>query len=191
MKHDKRRYVIFLLLSSIFVVPILIALMMVKWSETTFFKHSNHGQLLQPPLTLSQLSLTWLPFSSQTLSQTNSSWHLVYIFPQACFNSCQERVKALRQLHLALGKDQPRVQQILASVVFPPALLAKLQSDYPELRLALLPKLLETNQHQFAQAEALYIIDPHNNVILYYTADFKLKDLYQDLTHLLKSSQIG
>jgi hypothetical protein len=139
-------------------------------------KTTNHGTLIQPPLTLAQLSLP---------NTGAGKWLVIYIASLPCASECQKILYKMRQVRLTLGKDQNRVQRVILRQTGQP--MAELPPEYAgtwhwQTDLMSQPRLSPEN---------LYLIDPLGNIILQYPQDIAPKDLKDDIVRLLKTSRIG
>lgn len=107
----------------------------------------------------------------------------------------------MRQLRLALGKDQDRVARVILtdkSARTDQKLQQLLTGEYQgiyhwqandkTLAIGLNGQLPSSNA---ATLEGFYIVDPHGNLILNYDGNRDVGVVLQDLERLLKVSQIG
>jgi cytochrome oxidase Cu insertion factor (SCO1/SenC/PrrC family) len=192
---NRRSLLIILILFFIFFIPFQVAKRFYL-HDTNFFPKAStqHGYLIQPPLTLSQLPLYDADnhiFNSQKL---RGKWILLYVGPNKCSALCIKNLYQLQQIHIATGKDQPRVLRIRLS--FKTAKPASLE----------LPGVLHLiiDKQQFANfiaiqptkmlalsVGAIYLVDPLGNVIMSYPLDANPAGILKDLKHLLGVSQIG
>lgn len=120
----------------------------------------HKGTLIQPLIPTKTLSLFDLNTQQKiNTEQFQGKWLLMYITTQPCVETCQKDLYKMRQVHVALGKEQSRVERIAVTT-----------SD------------IETG---------LYIVDPQGNVMMRYPLDVVPRALKDDLSRLLKVSQIG
>lgn len=170
------------ILCFIFFVPMIFSWFMYQHANQWHLSQNNHGELIEPPIILETLHLK---------IKKQSTWLLLYIAPEHCLFICKQNLYELQQTHLALGKDQERIQRTVASLEFSPSLQEALQS-YPEVTTTLISlkdlALLPTSSNHTNQ---LYVIDPHGNMMMHYPGSFKMRELHDDLKRLLKISQIG
>ena len=134
-----------LLIVAIFMLPIAASL-----TAYFFFPPSataNYGELLLPPKTL----------SAEFRKPHGDRWLLI----------TAKEVEAVRQVHLALGRDASRVELVVA----PPAEVARAGAAIDESHV--------------------YLADPHGNVMMRWPASPDRKRMLEDLKRLLKASQIG
>ncbi len=188
-----RRVFFYLLL--LFMVPLLLASWM-AFKHTPLSTHmTNHGQLLQPPLDIAQLSLA----GGEPIKK--GYWLLLYVNPAVCDQRCEKALYDIRQICTATGKDRDRVQRGILTFVDAP-------TDLP------LQKMLSTEfkgTHHFVTAKksfqqfvknnlsekevletgGIYIVDPLGNTMMFYTLSAEPMGIFKDLTQLLKLSHIG
>jgi cytochrome oxidase Cu insertion factor (SCO1/SenC/PrrC family) len=192
---------VFILLAILFIGPMIAAWSLYSSDNRWLLGETiNHGQLIQPPLDFSQFKLTDLSGSPLDSKKIIGQWLMVYITPEPCGAVCEKDLYNLRQVRLALGKDMDRVQRWW--VTFPsvtPVILNKTpQKNFPGMHYAK-TTLPEVNSF-FAKVElrgiapqqgALYLVDPHGNMMMAYAPGAAPKGLLKDLTRLLNTSQIG
>ncbi len=201
-KNNKRRSLLMMgILIAVFFGPIIVAMSL--YSTHAFVPETlNHGQLIDPPLTLADLQLTNLQHKPVTEEQLPHTWRLLYINHGHCNKLCQDNLYKMRQIRKALGKNMDRISRIMIEPTS--AKQAKTISQIIEKKYQG-TLLLEAEQHHIQtfindspyatknnlDHGALYIVDPLGNVILSYSASAKPKAIYQDLKRLLTASQIG
>jgi len=108
----------------------------------------------------------------------------------ACEQQCAQHVDRLRQVQLALNRDQDRVQRLLLhTTVLPqlvdPELISRPLDDTvgQGVAAALGPDSLAGGR--------VFVADPQGSVILSYPADVEQKELLRDLKRLLSASGKG
>lgn len=148
-------------------------------------KTSNHGELISPVQPIDGFSLRNLDATDYDKHAFIGHWSLLYVQPQPCQKACLMRIHNLRQLHIALGKDQRRLQRILLTYKVNPTLHQTLHQQYPQMRYALYKR------QQALSPGDIYLCDPEGNVMMRYLPGASIDDIYADIEHLLKASQIG
>jgi cytochrome oxidase Cu insertion factor (SCO1/SenC/PrrC family) len=159
--------VVIIILLLIFCLPIIFADYFYRHRE--FSGSVNYGKLLTPPLSLGTLV-------SEKMTEYQGRWVLLYAAP-VCDTLCAQNLYKMRQVRLAAGKDQDRVERLLVT-----------QTAFT------MPDAYQgTYQEETAQKiqPGLYIADPHGNIILYYQDRADPEKILKDLTRLLRTSQIG
>ncbi|MCC7463811.1 MAG: hypothetical protein IT480_15285 [Gammaproteobacteria bacterium] len=180
------------LLVLLFFAPLLVAFWLYYGAAWRPAGRTNHGELIQPPRLLPA------PAAASTAAGVRTSfsgvWSLVHVADGRCDPDCHAALLMMRQTHAALGRLQPRVQQILLSSAhccdhdF-------LRREHPRLRLidASDPAdaaLLAAFSHQRPQ-RGIFIVDPLGNLMMRYDTGLDPRGLLQDLKRLLQLSHIG
>lgn len=147
----------------------------------------NRGILLDPVLNLEDLGLD--------LDKVNPDrqWLMIQTSGE-CREDCLERVRIQRQIHVALGKYEPRVSRVLMtesqgvehlSREYPGmTVVDQAGSVYSEAFRSRIPA-------QFKQNNYIFVVDPLGNVPLYFTPENDYKDQLTDIKKMLKLSTIG
>ncbi|WP_196158918.1 hypothetical protein [Reinekea sp. G2M2-21] len=150
-------------------------------------ERSNNGVLLTPVL-----SVTDLGFPEVTITQ-DRQWQLIQFSPN-CGQSCLDKIYEQRQMHIALGKLQPRIQRVLITQT---DVSAQLGNEYPSLSIsafraqALTDALKSRIPPQHLTDNPVFVADPFGNIMLYFTHEQDYKAQMSDLKKLLKNSTIG
>jgi hypothetical protein len=115
---------------------------------------------------------------------TEASWLILMHIDGECNAICGEKLYALRQIHVALGREAYRVQRALAMpfAIITPTMVAK----YPNMRMIHIGK-----PHILKQGTGVYLVDPMGNIMMYYTFSQIGKPILKDLKKLLRYSNIG
>lgn len=138
---------------------------------------TNHGEFVDPPLTISALNLKG---ADGELMTEGGTWWLWVVTTGDCMGECGRAVHQLRQLHILLNKDADRVQR---GLVTSPGVMPGLLGDYPGVE--------HLSADLSALSEGIYIVDPIGNLVLHYPLTDAGKPVLTDLKKLLKLSQIG
>lgn len=147
----------------------------------------NRGVLLDPVLQLSDLGLDIESVNPER------QWLMVQTSFD-CQQECLDRVHTQRQIHVSLGKDEPRMKRLLLTTT--PG-LKELEQNYPGLSVvqqadtAYSSTLRNRVPVDFDRRDFVFIVDPLGNVPLYFTPDNDYKDQLADLETLLDLSTIG
>lgn len=178
---------IIVLLVIVFAVPILIASWLYNKRIILGHKTNNHGVLISPPLQVEEL-----PAIGQSLKL--NKWVLVLFSPQACAKACFEELHFLRQIQRASGKNQDRIVRVLLTSEVPDSI----RQNYPNLiSLTITPKIFIDFLKKNKQLNptlywgGIFIVDPHGNMMMAYSLKSEYIDIFNDLSHLLKVSQMG
>ncbi len=177
----------FLLIAALFFGPLLFAAWLYYSGDALQpDARANHGALLEPIVNLEDA----VPGSAILDSR---SWRLVYAEDGACAEPCRKALYTLRQSRLMLGKEMDRLDRVfLHSAERPDNLLgAEEYQGLVALHDAALQAVLEDKRPESLPAGGYYLIDPHGNLVLYFSPDIKPRDMVDDIKRLLKLSRIG
>ncbi len=177
----------FLLIAAIFFGPLLFAAWM-YYSDSALQPEAraNHGALLEPIVSL----VDAVPGSQ---IHDSRSWRLVYSNDGECGGSCSEALYTLRQSWLMLGKEMDRVERVFLHGEQAPdtLLLAEEHKGLVTLQDSALRSVLDNKKPGALPAGGIYLIDPHGNLVLYFSPDIRPRDMVDDIKRLLKLSRIG
>ena len=144
---------------------------------------SYHGEFYGGSASLTELGV---------VGDQPAGWQLLVSAPSNCTEACQQLVYTARQVHIGLGREASRASHALAAAqALPEAYAAKLSEEYPQLqRYALEAGSYRKILPQTDEAQ-LWLVDPHGNLILRYSAADSGKSILNDLRLLMKLSNIG
>jgi hypothetical protein len=169
---------------------------------------ANNGTLLDPPRELSAAALAAPSGTPLPWTNTDRQWTLLVTNRGSeCGTQCEYKLYLTRQIHMALGKEFPRVRRMLvtdrattetglavsalsdgkpASVDFS-QFLANEHGGLSVLRLdtSAWPSLFPEAQ---ASAETWYLVDPAGWIMMTYADNDSYRDVISDLKFLLKNS---
>ena len=182
---------VLVLLLLVFTFPMVAAFL---WRPTGFV---NHGELVQPPRPITDVTLQTLQGREFRFTELQSRWALIYFGGEGCDDACDRTLHNTNQARLAQGKNLSRVN----SVLILPKSVSKTDVDqmtrrYPGLlTLTGTPQALGTLMSQFAPdagvPDRVYVVDPLGNLMMSYPADADPTDIKKDLMRLLRVSQVG
>jgi hypothetical protein len=186
-----------ILLFLLFAAPFLLAWLAFHfWKPTSF---TNNGSLLNPVVQLADIPLrvdageAAPPIKWSGQSRLNGKWVLLHVGDLPCDTACEARLVDMRQVHAALGKNQPRVQRafVVRKGNADPAFAARVP-DLAWLSGSDLSAALSKTIPDGAPAgEMLFIVDPLGNLMMRYPPGAELKGVVKDMERLLKASRIG
>ena len=177
-----------LLVAAIFALPI--AASYLAWRLVEPNATANYGELLLPPATITSHPFErpgGEPFRFEAL---RGRWVIVVSDTGACPQACAEKLVAVRQARLALGRDAGRVARVFVAddLVAPDPAAFAAHSGTEVVRtpagLSLPPGATNDRAH-------IYIVDPLGNVMMRWPGRPDPKRMLQDLKRLLKASQVG
>ena len=187
MKKNRRPL---LLLVAIFMAPLAFAFWLYYGSSWRPAQRTNHGELVQPAITLPPL-----PAGRSTSNSLNGKWSLVVVGngEAGCDDGCRAALIYARQTWQSLGKLSPRVQRVL---------LAGdgccdrnyLRDEHQGLAVAQLPDSAVATVRSaipLPHEHTIFIVDPLGNLMMRYDVRQDPKGLREDLKNLLELSHIG
>jgi hypothetical protein len=177
----------FLLIAAMFFGPLLFAAWMYYGSDALQPEsRANHGTLLEPIVSL----VDAVPGSALHDSR---SWRLLYANDGECGESCRSALYTLRQSRLMLGKEMDRVERVFLHGEQAPdtLLVAEDHQGLVTLQDTALRAVLDDKRPGTLPAGGFYLIDPHGNLVLYFSPDIEPRDMVDDIKRLLKLSRIG
>lgn len=188
---NKKNVAAVIALLMFFVVPIVGAFWMFQHPQQFSLKTVNHGQLLQPLRPIKDLALQARVPNPLT---PDGQWLMLYIQPQPqCDTRCQRTLYDLRQVRIALGKNQDRVVRAYVTVDHP--LSAETQrllagpfqgtQNFAVSANALKAFLPEKLAHSALSEGLLVVVDSQGYAMMVYPMGFAAKDLLTDLNRLL------
>jgi cytochrome oxidase Cu insertion factor (SCO1/SenC/PrrC family) len=179
----------FLLLVGVFVAPVLAAYL--AYSGWRPAGHTNYGDLLKtaPLQQTSGVAHDGAPLDLRVL---RGKWLMVHVGPASCDAACARQLYLMRQMRIAQGKEQSRIERLwvlTGTGMVAPALL----QDHPGLIVWRPAKAGFAEQFPAVQnkADHIYLVDPLGNLMLRFPAQPDAKRMMKDLKLLLKASQIG
>jgi hypothetical protein len=177
-----------LLLFSLFVLPMVASFIAYKFvrPEAT----ANYGELLLPPATITKQPFNRLDGGGFVFRELEGRWALVTSDSGACAAPCAEKLAAMRQVRIALGRNATRVERIFVvdDLQAPsPAALAPFDGTI----VAVTRPGLQLPAGAVNDRAHIYLVDPRGNVMMRWPATAQLPRMKKDLDRLLKASQIG
>ena len=187
MKLSPRGKLLFLI--GIFVVPVVAAYL--AYFGLRPVGHTNYGDLLAVT-PLQRTAGTVHDGTVLDLQTLRGKWLMLRVGPADCDAQCARQLYLMRQIRIAQGKEQSRIERLWVLTSeggIDPALLR----EYPGMHVWR-PASLEFVE-QFptdgAGTGRIYLVDPIGNLMLRFPADPEPKRMMKDLKLLLKASQIG
>lgn len=189
-----------LLLVAVFVLPFAVGSGLF-WSGWRPARFANHGELLQPPRALPEGGLRHVDGHPLPTAELRGRWLLLRVTPTPCDAACADDLQQMRQLHVALNKEQSRVRTMLLGEAMEPdgdavsstSSWTALHHRFPDLALARLTPDAEGAAWQHvldSHGRTFYLVDPLGNVMMRYTDPPDLRGTLKDLERLLKYSWI-
>lgn len=122
-------------------------------------------------------------------------WSMVYVSEQ-CEDVCKQKLHVMRQLHVSLYKDIPRMQRVLLTTT---ADVAQIKKDYPDMLIfnqpvesvADLTQQFDVNNAPAVSSDSIYLVDPLGHLMMRYAPSVEPRLLRKDITRLMKYSWAG
>jgi hypothetical protein len=178
------------LLAAVFLLPFIIGTGLF-WSGWRPGKFINHGELLTPARALPETGFSHADGRPFLRSELAGKWLLVLPVAGTCDAPCLENLQQMQNVHLALNKEQSRLQRVFISNGGPPP--ADLQSRFPGVVLGRISSGASGEAWASLLAgkgQTLYVVDPLGNVMMRYTDPGDMRGVLKDLERLLKYSWI-
>lgn len=148
---------------------------------------TNKGVLLSPVLSVTDFGLP------EPIINDERMWQMIQV-SSVCEDSCEQQIYIQRQIHVALGKLESRIERVL---VTQNANSSGLKQNYPRLAVKqtaespLSDQLRDRVPADILAKNPVFIADPFGNVMLYFTEEHDYKSQISDIKKLLKLSTIG
>ena len=126
------------------------------------------------------------------LADHDGKWRYVIFDAGECDEQCQRKLLYTRQIRLAQGREQGRIERIwlIDDGSIPNATHASLYADAHIVKLPS-PSVASAFEPQGSARQYIYLIDPLGNLMMRYSADPDPARMIKDLQRLLKYSRIG
>jgi hypothetical protein len=148
--------------------------------------HVNYGTLVAKPApALAGTALDGKPFA---LADFKGRWLMLTAAPGACDAPCAAALYATRQARTMEGRERERVARAWLVTDDAPV-AASLRAEQPDLAIARVPA--DALAAWPRGVDAIYLVDPLGNVVLAWPREPDIKALANDLSRLLRASQIG
>ena len=175
-----------LLLAAFFLLPIVASFLAYRYVKPE--PTANYGELLAvvpAPSTLF-IGTSQEPF---IFGQLTGKWILVANDSGACPEACVEKLVAMRQVRLAVGRNASRVERVF--IVDDGRIAPELAGAFPGMVAATRPAGQPMPAGAGNDRDHIYLIDPHGNVMMRWPAKAEGPRMIRDLDRLLRASQIG
>ena len=149
---------------------------------------TNYGELIAPrKVEIVGESIDGQPTA---LSKHAGKWRFVIFDGGQCDEQCQRKLLYTRQIRLAQGREQTRIERIwfIDDASMPNQAHAGLHAEAHVIKLPSVPTDFEK---QGSPRQYIYLVDPHGHLMMRYSADPDPAKMIKDLQRLLKYSRIG
>ncbi len=146
---------------------------------------TNYGELLAPR----QIDVAGIASSGAktSLAQSQGKWRYVLFDSAACEENCRRKLLYTRQIRIAAGRDQDRVERVwvVEDGQVPANELEGLIADAHLVRLGR-PNDADHVAPAAERREFIYLVDPYGNLMMRYPSDPDPRRMIKDLQRLLK-----
>ena len=186
------------LIMTLFALPTLASFAAFYWLPPT--KTNNYGELISPTINLPQVSVNMIDGSDAAQGTGDQGlrgkWLIVTRDSGACASACEQKLFAMRQTRLIVGREMDRVVRVVLidDDAKPPEELIRRYQGTAWISAKALPWLakLPIPQGEANNGRAFFFaVDPLGNIFMRYGADADTKLIAKDLRQVLKASQIG
>ena len=185
-----------IVIAALFVLPLAAAWLM--YSGVVDFDPGdtrNLGELVEPPRPVALDELVPADPARAPATELPRHWTMVHALPADCGPDCESVIMALRQVHLAAGRNRSRLRILLLNGPGSAPDTDRIEAIYPAFLLASDPegRMLETLAAIAGDADAAghtYLLDPLGNIMMFYRAGYDPNALKKDLKRLLTWSKL-
>jgi hypothetical protein len=200
MKLQMSPRVALVVIAALFILPLVLAwLMYTGVIDYHPASTRNFGQLVQPPRPVSWDGVyADGPTDISPATEFSEHWLVLHAVPRNCSDTCLRDIAALRQVHLASGRQQSRIR--LALLHDMGASESRGLQEIYELFVLLespdgslwrtLQAVADRVQPSGPTRGSTFLIDPLGNIMMFYPAGFDPNDLKKDLKRLLTWSKL-
>jgi hypothetical protein len=168
---------------------------------------ANHGTLLSPPIDLREYPLEDSRGDLFVYRDGESRWTLLIPGDEHCETACEHRLYTTRQIHVAMGRDMPRLRRVYLSAMptpgvawavdtlsderpLPASFVEYLERDHPGMAVlqgSAAHALSEQLRADVAPG-SWYLVDPAGWIMMRFDPQTHYRDVMADLKFLLKNS---
>jgi len=194
-QHKKNRITI-IVVFAMSIIPFGIAWYLAANPDTVKLG-TNNGELITPPTTTEVEQFSGADnFTNENLKELKGHWVMINIVKQQCDKICADALYASRQVSLMVGKDIARLRR--AVFISNQTQLADLPEEWQDdaRLLKIVPSVaLQEKINQITSSSPqegwLLLMDPLGNLMMKYASGFDPYKVRNDLSKLLRISQIG
>lgn len=187
---SKRAWPVLILLGVLFVLPAAVAggILLSGWRPAP---SAAHGRLISPPLPLAGVVLGEAGGRAVRLEDFRERWTLLYFGPADCGADCRSQLYAMRQVHLAQGRGQGRVQRVfVARGELSAEAKSRLSDAYPGMSVVAQRGDLSRRWPEQGKGR-IFLVDPIGNLVMQYEPNADASGMRSDLARLLAYSWVG
>tara|TARA_B110000003_G_scaffold216452_1_gene215874 strand:- start:137 stop:718 length:582 start_codon:yes stop_codon:yes gene_type:complete len=175
-----------------FFVPIFLSWYLVFFSDyKDGIKTVNNGELVSPIVNLGPINMR--SFSDDKVYSHDRTWILAFLIKDECKDLCQEKLYQIRQIRLALGKDQDKLERLVLAK-------AKLDWDsyknkypgqkYIDISMAKFESIINVfKSNPELKGNSIYLIDPYGNLMMQYKNGAEPTGIIKDIERLIRNAR--
>lgn len=194
LEQQRRGRLMLLCMLIFFVTPIIAVIAMYKMDWRP--KGESIGELVVPARLL---TMNYVLMSSDgSVVQPDlwkDKWSMVYIAGN-CEAICKNKLHDMRQLHVSLYKEIPRMQRVLITTSQD---VMQLKQDYPDMlvlnqpatEITALSDQFNVNNESSMSADRVYLVDPLGHFMMSYAPATDPALIRKDITRLMRYSWAG
>lgn len=156
----------------------------------------NHGDLLVPATSLTQLKLIDTEGNPLDLLSGDKKWRWLIVGSNSCEQACQDLLYVSRQVHIRLGEKAHRLERVYLNTeaLYSKDVFNYLQQEHPRLVMAHVSAadwqqtFANTNTRHALNGETLYVVDQEGFAMMTYGTQHQGNDMLDDIKRLLKYS---
>jgi cytochrome oxidase Cu insertion factor (SCO1/SenC/PrrC family) len=194
LEQQRRGRLMLLCMLIFFVTPIIAVIAMYKMDWRP--KGESIGQLVVPAKLLA-MNYAFMSSDGSVVQPDlwKDKWSMVYIAGN-CQAACKEKLHNIRQLHVSLYKEIPRMQRVLITTSQE---VKQLNQDYPDLlilnqpatEITALSDQFNVNSESSMTADRIYLVDPLGHFMMSYAPATDPALIRKDITRLMRYSWAG
>ena len=157
----------------------------------------NYGTLVQPVRKIDWSRLQGVD-AARTGDGHEGKWRLILFAGEVCDEPCRANLYYLRQLRILLGRDTPRLRNLMFTERPLNSSMGEFLRDYPELSVIenyrdsdFYSQFDIEGEGRVGESPKLYLVDPDDNLMMHYPAEIDQNRVLEDVRKLMKVSQIG
>jgi len=194
LEQQRKGRLMLLCMLIFFITPIIAVIAMYKMDWRP--KGESIGELVVPA---KLLTMNYALMSSDgSVVQPDlwkDKWSMVYIAGN-CEATCKDKLHNIRQLHVSLYKEIPRMQRVLITTSQD---VKQLKQDYPDMlvlnqpatEITALSDQFNVNNESSMTADRIYLVDPLGHFMMSYAPATDLALIRKDITRLMRYSWAG
>lgn len=194
LEQQRRGRLMLLCMLIFFITPIIAVIAMYKMDWRP--KGESIGELVVPA---KLLTMNYALMSSDgSVVQPDlwkDKWSMVYIAGN-CEATCKKKLHNIRQLHVSLYKEIPRMQRVLITTSQD---VTQLKQDYPDMlilnqpatEISALSDQFNVNNESSMTADRIYLVDPLGHFMMSYAPATDPALMRKDITRLMRYSWAG